>query len=81
MLKPDAPAGVGSRTGAGEARCENVPDHTSHGADNPAVRPSYTLELRPEPGVDGVQALRQVLRRLLRDHGLRCLTVREVRRE
>ncbi len=80
MLKTDAPAGCGSRTGAGKARCDNVPDHTAKPRGTPLSRSVFALELRPEPGVDGVQALRAVLKRLLRDHGLRCLTVREVRR-
>ena len=43
-----------------------------------AERPSFALVLRPEPGIEPRQALRQALRRLLRDHGLRCLKVAEL---
>jgi len=38
------------------------------------------LALRPEPHVaDPIRALRHALKRLLRDHGLRVVTVREQR--
>ncbi len=36
-------------------------------------RPEFVLTLKPLPGVDGVQALRAALKRLLRNHGLRCI--------
>jgi class 3 adenylate cyclase len=38
-------------------------------------RPTYILTLRPESGVDGLRALRRLLKRLLRDHGLRCVGI------
>lgn len=37
------------------------------------TRPEYVLTLRPEPGVDGTQALRGSLKVLLRRFGLRCV--------
>jgi hypothetical protein len=41
-------------------------------------RPVYILKLRPEPQVvDPVRALRAVLKRLLRQHGFKCITVYE----
>jgi hypothetical protein len=38
-------------------------------------RDSYVLTLRPEPGVDGIRALRWGLKRLLRQYGLRCTEI------
>lgn len=40
--------------------------------------PVYRLDLRPEPGVDGIQALRAALKSLLRSYGLRAVTVAEL---
>jgi hypothetical protein len=41
-------------------------------------RPTFTITLRPEPGVDDpVRALRAVLKNMLRRHGLRCLSAQE----
>lgn len=40
-------------------------------------RPTYTIQLRPEPKVDGPRALRAFLKAALRRYGLRCLTVRQ----
>ena len=40
-------------------------------------RPIYTVRLRPEPGVDGIRALRAALKSLLRRHPLRCISARE----
>jgi hypothetical protein len=45
-----------------------------------AERPVFTIRLRPEPGVDGVKALRAVLKSLLHRHGLRCLEAHEAER-
>jgi len=36
--------------------------------------PIYVLRLQPLPNVDDVRALRAVLKSLLRNHGLRCLS-------
>jgi len=37
-------------------------------------RPTFVIELRPEPGViEPVRALRVALKELLRRHGLRCI--------
>jgi hypothetical protein len=41
-------------------------------------RPKFVLTLQPVPGVaDPIKALRAALKRLLRDHKLRCLSVHE----
>jgi hypothetical protein len=40
-------------------------------------RPSFVLELRPEPGVDPVLALRSLLKAALRRFGLRCVSLKE----
>jgi hypothetical protein len=43
----------------------------------PSERPTYALELRAEPGVDAVRALRAVLKNMLRRYGLRCISAYE----
>jgi hypothetical protein len=40
-------------------------------------RPIFVLELRPEPGVDPVLALRALLKVTLRRFGLRCISAHE----
>ena len=40
-------------------------------------RPTFTLELRPEPGVDPVLALRALLKVTLRRFGMRCISAHE----
>jgi len=40
-------------------------------------RPVLVLELRPEPGVDPVLALRTLLKIALRRCGMRCISARE----
>ena len=40
-------------------------------------RPIYLLELRPEPGVDPIRALRALLKASLRRYGLRCIAAHE----
>ena len=40
-------------------------------------RPTFTLELRPDPGVDPVLALRALLKVTLRRFGMRCISARE----
>lgn len=79
MAKKEAPAGVAPGTGA------EVGFHGQNGAhlsSSPSrqqdARPEFHLTLRPEPGVDGVYALRNALKALLRQHGLRCLSCRRV---
>ena len=47
--------------------------HSPSGADFPAARPVFVLKLEPLPGIDGHKALREALKRLRRNHGLRCL--------
>jgi hypothetical protein len=44
----------------------------------PEARPTYLVRLRPEPNVDPVRALRAALKHLLRRHGLRCISAREL---
>ena len=40
-------------------------------------RPTFVLELRAEPGVDPVLALRALLKVTLRRFGLRCISAHE----
>jgi hypothetical protein len=40
-------------------------------------RPTYLLRLQPLKGVDGVHALRRLLKRALRDFGMKCLSAHE----
>jgi hypothetical protein len=47
----------------------------------PSNRPTYVLTLRPEPGVDGLRALRRALKVLLRTFGLRCVTIRRAEKK
>jgi|GraSoiStandDraft_41_1057321.scaffolds.fasta_scaffold5228695_2 hypothetical protein len=48
--------------------------------DNSAARrPIYRVRLRPEKNVDAVRALRNGLKRPLRDHGLRAISIEEER--
>ena len=42
------------------------------------AEPVYRIEVRPEPGVDGIQALRAALKALLRSYGLRAVAVVEL---
>jgi hypothetical protein len=49
----------------------------SYIVDKPAMQ--FVLTLRPLPNVDGIRALRFVLKRLLRQHGMRCVALREER--
>ena len=58
---------------------------TSLNSDAPPIpakeRPTFTLELRPEPGVDPVPALRALLKVTLRRFGLRCISAHENQEE
>jgi hypothetical protein len=46
------------------------------------TRPVFVLKLRPEPHVtDSIKALRFVLKRLLRQYGMRCVDIREEQHE
>ena len=40
-------------------------------------RPVFVLEMRAEPGIDPVHALRATLKVALRRHGLRCIAASE----
>ncbi len=58
-----------------------VSQHTaSHRPRKRSGGPTYTVELRPKPGVDSIRELRAALQCLLRRHGLRCLSVHEAAR-
>lgn len=46
-----------------------------------AERPTFKLLVRAEPRVDGIRALRWLLKGMLRGYGLRCLSVTEVNQE
>jgi hypothetical protein len=39
--------------------------------------PVFVLRLQPLKGVDPLRALRHVLKKLLRAHGMKCLSVEE----
>jgi hypothetical protein len=39
------------------------------------TRPTITITLRPEPRVDGMAALRLLLKAALRLHGLKCVAI------
>jgi len=53
------------------------PNSTAASTAPASDRPTFTLELRPEPGVDPVLALRALLKIALRRFGLRCVAARE----
>jgi hypothetical protein len=42
---------------------------------------TFVIHLRPMPGVDGIHALRHLLKTSLRKYGLRCVLVREQQHE
>jgi hypothetical protein len=44
-------------------------------------RPIFLLRLQPLKGVEPVRSLRLALKRLLRDYGLRCLSVQAEARD
>ena len=41
------------------------------------ARPTFLLKLQPLPNVDGIRAMRWVLKALLRKHGLRCVSIEQ----
>jgi hypothetical protein len=43
-------------------------------------RPTFLLRLQPLKGINPTRALRHVLKRLLRDYGMRALSVEEERK-
>jgi hypothetical protein len=43
--------------------------------------PVYTIRLRPLPGVDAIRQLRALLKRALRSHGLKCISIAVEERE
>ena len=58
-----------------------LPDDTSRlpilAVDSDKPRPVFVLRLRPLKNVDGVRALRRLLKYALRACGLRCVSVEE----
>lgn len=78
MLKMEAPAPVATGTGAGQGRCDSTPHHSAAATGSLAShQPVFVLRFAPLPGIDGTCALRQLLKRALRDHGLRCVACHE----
>ena len=73
----EAPAPVATGTGVGSGRCDSTSDDSNFRANSHSL---FTIGLQAEPGVDGALALRAALKRLLRDHGLRCVFLEETRR-
>ena len=78
MASPKANPGVG------DARAQGI--HTSSSSEYPnsqnvvsaQERPTFLLTLRPEPHVtDTPRALKRALKALLRQHGLRCVSIVE----
>jgi hypothetical protein len=63
--------------GAGDQgrRRSEVPGAKTHGSHSKEKRRGFTVTLVPEPGVDGIKALRWVLKSALRKHGLKCTDV------
>jgi hypothetical protein len=51
-----------------------APGPSKRGYHSAAERPLFVLTLRPEPGVDGVRALRRFLKVALRLFRLRCIS-------
>jgi len=41
------------------------------------LRTKFVVTLEPLSGVDGIRVLRSVLKKLLRQHGMRCVGLRE----
>jgi hypothetical protein len=41
-------------------------------------RPIFVLRLRPAKGVDPIHALRHVLKTLLRQYGMKCLSAEQI---
>jgi hypothetical protein len=41
-------------------------------------RPTFIIELRPEPGVNPIRALRLLLKTASRRYGLRCVNAKDV---
>jgi hypothetical protein len=60
--------------------CHNPRQDELH-RDTPqrAHSPTYALELRAEPGVNAIHALRAVLKNMLRRYGLRCISAHEIK--
>jgi len=63
--------------GSPAGRLERLQGEHSASATTGKGRAVYVVRLRPERGVDGVRALRSLLKAALRRHGLRCLSARE----
>ena len=76
MRTKKTPARVASGTGVGEGRLDDTPNHSKNDA-NTLARPIFVLRLEPLPGIDGHKALRELLKRARRNHGLRCVACHE----
>jgi hypothetical protein len=75
--KKNPGAGVTARGAEATSQQDCSAEHIKTRAAEQA-RPTYAVTLRPEPGVDPIRALRSLLKRALRNHKLRCLSVEEV---
>jgi hypothetical protein len=40
-------------------------------------RPVFTVQFRAKPGIDAIKALRALVKRALRNHGLKCVSASE----
>jgi len=56
---------------------DHPPNSTAAGAAPARDRPTFTLELRPEPSADPVLALCALLKVALRRFGMRCVSAHE----
>lgn len=72
-MKAPAPALSRERAEASNQRLKS----TALSPENPEPRPIYALRLEPLPGIDGTRALRDLLKRARRNHGLRCVACHE----
>lgn len=72
-MKAPAPALSRERAEASNQHSKS----TALTSDNPVPRPAYVLRLEPLPGIDGTRALRDLLKRARRNHGLRCVACHE----
>jgi hypothetical protein len=73
MRRKESPGlGAGAITSRSAGR--KSPENIEHDPAKQDYRPVFTITLRPEPGTDGIRALRRLLKRALRGYGLRALS-------
>lgn len=54
-------------------RKNTTPVQSGEPSRTPDGRSTFVVTLRPKPGIDGTRALRELLKRARRNHGLRCI--------